>query len=119
MNLAFIKEKFSLIEDYWSPKIIGEMNGQLVKIAKVKGDFIWHDHAQEDELFYIVKGELTLSFRDKVETLKEGDLRIIPRSVEHKPSAEEEVWLMMIEPASTVNTGQAESELTVNTLDRI
>ncbi len=119
MNLLLIKEKFSSIKEYWTPKIIGEMNGQLVKIAKVKGDFVWHDHAHEDELFYIVKGELTLAFRDKVEILKEGDLRIIPRGIEHKPSAQEETWIMLIEPATTVNTGEIESELTLTELDRI
>lgn len=119
MEVINLKEKFSLFTDHWSPKIIGELNGQAVKIAKVEGEFVWHDHKNEDELFYILKGELILEFRDKTITLGEGDMTIIPRGVEHKPIAKEEVWLMLFEPMETKHTGDVVHELTKEKLDRI
>jgi len=119
MEVINLKEKFSLFSDHWSPKIIGELNGQAVKIAKVEGEFVWHDHKNEDELFYILKGELILEFRDKSITLREGDMTIIPRGVEHKPIAKEEVWLMLFEPMETKHTGDVVHELTKDKLDRI
>jgi len=119
MEVINLKEKFSLFSDHWSPKIIGELNGQAVKIAKVEGEFVWHDHKNEDELFYILKGELILEFRDKSITLREGDMTIIPRGVEHKPIAKEEVWLMLFEPMETKHTGDVVHELTKEKLDRI
>ena len=106
-------QKFSLFNDQWSPKIIGELNGQHVKLAKVQGEFVWHDHANEDELFYIVKGQLKIEFRDRTEVLNAGEMLIVPRGVEHKPIAEEEVWLMLFEPAETKHTGEVEDERTV------
>ncbi|HFA47739.1 MAG TPA: cupin domain-containing protein [Bacteroidetes bacterium] len=108
-----IKEKFKLFDDHWSPKVIGELNGQQVKIAKVKGEFVWHDHKGEDELFYIIKGTLKIAFRDKTVELKEGEMLIVPKGVEHKPVAEEEVWLMLLEPANIKHTGDVKHELTV------
>lgn len=114
-----IWEKFSLFEDRWSPKIIGELNGQEVKIAKVKGEFVWHDHAEEDELFFILKGKLALHFRDRVIELSEGEMIIVPRGVEHKPVAEEEVWVMLFEPANTKHTGDVKHHLTVENYQRI
>ena len=114
-----IQEKFSLFDDYWSPKIIGELNGQHLKLAKVKGEFIWHDHKNEDELFYIIKGTLKIEFRDKMLELQAGEMLIIPKGVEHKPIAEEEVWLLLFEPISTQHTGDVQHELTVKNYEVI
>ncbi len=119
MEVINIKEKFDLFNDHWHPRIIGELNGQAVKIAKVKGEFIWHDHIDEDELFYILKGQLIIEFRDKSITLNEGDMTIIPKGVEHKPIAHEEVWLMLFEPRNTKHTGEVEHELTKHDLEKI
>lgn len=114
-----LSEKFSLFNDHWSPKIIGELNNQQVKIAKVKGEFVWHDHKDEDELFLVVKGELQIEFRDKTVTLQEGEMIIVPRGVEHKPYAKEEVHLLLFEPKNIKHTGDVESELTVEKSDYI
>jgi mannose-6-phosphate isomerase-like protein (cupin superfamily) len=116
VNLA---EKFRLFSEHWSPKIVGELNGQHVKLAKLLGEFVWHAHADEDELFFVVKGSLKMEFRDRAEMVNENEFLIVPRGVEHRPVAEEEVWVMLFEPASTLNTGDADSELTKHTLDRI
>jgi mannose-6-phosphate isomerase-like protein (cupin superfamily) len=116
INLA---EKFALFSEYWSPKIVGELNGQHVKLAKFKGEFVWHQHEQEDEMFFIVEGTLTIEFRDKTVTLNKGEFMIVPKGVEHKPVAKNEVWVMLFEPAATLNTGNAESELTQHQLDRL
>lgn len=110
INLA---EKFSLFDEQWSPKIVAELNGQQVKLAKLEGPFVWHHHEDEDELFWIVKGRLKMELRDGDVMLDEGEMLVVPRGVEHRPVAEEEVWLMMFEPASTVNTGSAGGERTV------
>jgi len=106
------QEKFAEITEYWDPKIVAELNGQHVKIAKIKGAFIWHSHENEDELFYVVKGTLKIAFRDKIQTINEGEIIVVPKGVEHKPIAEEEVHIMMFEPIGTVNTGNIENELT-------
>jgi len=119
MQVINVKDKFNLFTEHWNPKIIGELNGQAVKIAKVKGEFIWHDHKEEDELFYILKGTLKIEFRDGIKVLNEGDMLIIPKGVEHKPIAEEEVWLMLFEPMQTKHTGEIDHELTVKNLDKI
>jgi len=113
--------KFELVNKYWTPMIIGELNGQMVKIAKLKGDFIWHDHKNEDELFYVVKGTLTIEFRDHTTVLNKGDMIIVPKGVEHKPSTpeNEEVWVMLFEPKETKHTGDVIHERTVTNLDRI
>lgn len=105
-------QKFSLFEDHWSPKVIGELNGQQVKIAKVKGEFVWHQHTNEDELFYVVKGKLVIRFRDKEEVIQTGEMLIVPRGVEHQPFAEEEVWLLLFEPVATKHTGEVKHKLT-------
>ncbi|WP_020403059.1 cupin domain-containing protein [Gracilimonas tropica] len=119
MLKANLKEKFELFDEYWTPKIIGELNDQFVKIAKLKGEFIWHDHEQEDELFYIVKGSLLLKFRDRNDVLlKEGELFIVPAGVDHLPIAEEECWVMLMEPKSTQHTGSAQTENTVSIEDQ-
>ncbi len=119
MKVINLIEKFSKFNDHWSPKIIGELNGQQVKLAKLKGEFVWHDHANEDELFLIIKGTLKIEFRGKTATLKEGEMIIVPRGVEHNPVAEEEVWALLFEPASTKHTGDVDHERTVKELDWI
>ena len=105
--------KFNLFTDHWSPKIIAELNGQAVKLAKVKGEFVWHDHKNEDELFFVVKGKLTIYFRDSEVVLTAGEMSVVPRGVEHKPVAEEETWLMLFEPIVTKHTGDVKHEITV------
>jgi mannose-6-phosphate isomerase-like protein (cupin superfamily) len=114
-----INQKLSLFTDYFSPKIVGELNGQHVKLVKLKGEFVWHKHDHEDELFYVLKGSFKMEFRDKTVVINENEFLIVPRGVEHKPVAEEEVAIMLFEPATTLNTGDAESELTKEVLDRI
>lgn len=112
MEKVNIADKLSMFDDHWSPRIIGKLNGQEVKIAKVKGEFVWHDHANEDEMFLILKGTLKLEFRDRTITLHEGEMLVIPKGVEHKPIAEDEVHLLLFEPASTKHTGEIEHQLT-------
>lgn len=119
MDVVNLNEKLAQFDDHWAPRVIGELNGQLVKIAKVQGEFVWHHHEAEDELFYVVKGELQLLFRDREVTLRPGEFCIVPRGVEHKPVAKEEVHLMLFEPASTLNTGNVQSDLTHDNLERI
>jgi len=117
VNLA---EKFASFRDHFNPRIAGELNGQQVKLVKFKGEFIWHHHDREDELFYVVKCSFDMLLRDKVLTVKAGDCVIIPRGVEHKPVAQEEVEIMLFEPATTLNTGnRTDSELTRENLREI
>ncbi len=116
INLA---EKFDLFHDHYHPRMIGTLNGQKVILAKLKGPFVWHSHANEDELFYVVKGWFNLEFRDKTVRVGEGEMIIVPRGVEHRPVAEEEVHVMLFEPLDTINTGDAVSELTRKEVDRI
>lgn len=108
-----IAQKFSLFDEYWHPKIAGELNDSYVKLAKIKGEFVWHHHEAEDELFLVVKGKLLIKLRDRDVWLEEGEFAIIPRGVEHMPVAEEEVHVLLLEPKSTVNTGNVEGERTV------
>ena len=114
-----LTEKFSLFNNHWEPKIVGELNEQYVKIAKLKGKFVWHHHENEDELFMVVKGSLIIKLRDADIKLKEGEFFIIPRGIEHMPVAEKEVHVLMFEPKGTVNTGNTESEKTINDLEII
>ena len=116
VNLA---EKFSLFTDYYNPRIIGELNNQHVKAVKLKGEFVWHKHDHEDELFLVVKGMLKMELRDKTIEINEGEFLIVPRAVEHKPVADEEVHIILFEPASTLNTGDVENEMTRATLEKI
>lgn len=116
INLA---RAFASIEEHWSPHIAGELNGQHVKLAKLKGEFVWHRHEDEDELFLVVKGAMTIRFRDHDLDLQEGEFCIVPRGVEHLPVAEEEVEVLLFEPVSTLNTGNVESERTVRRLREI
>jgi mannose-6-phosphate isomerase-like protein (cupin superfamily) len=112
VNLA---KKFDSFDERWSPKIVGELNGQCVKIVKVKGEFVWHHHDVEDEMFMVVKGRLTIKFRDRDVTLEEGEFLIVPHGVEHKPVAEEEAHVLLFEPQATLNTGNVRNERTVET----
>jgi mannose-6-phosphate isomerase-like protein (cupin superfamily) len=116
VNLA---QKFSTIVDLWSPKIIAELNGQTVKLAKLQGEFIWHHHDVEDELFLVVKGRLLIQFRDRDVWLEEGDLIVVPAGVEHKPVAEEEAHVLLFEPQTTLNTGNVQDERTITEVERI
>ena len=119
MDKINLIKKFELFSDHWSPKIVGELNGQQVKLSKFKGEFIWHKHEDEDELFLVVKGNFKMELRDKTIELNEGEILIVPKGVEHKPVAEEEVWVMLFEPASTLNTGNVIDEKTKRILETI
>lgn len=119
MNKINIKDKFNLIEKYWDPKIIGEVNDMHVKIAKVKGEFDWHLHEDEDEMFLVIEGQLLLKYHDREELLKKGEMAIVPKGVEHKPVADEETHILMIEQKGTLNTGNVRSEKTVDDLEWI
>jgi mannose-6-phosphate isomerase-like protein (cupin superfamily) len=114
-----LEQKLSLFSDHWSPKIVGELNGQHVKLAKLKGEFVWHKHDHEDELFFVIKGSFKMEYRDRTVVVNENEFLIVPKGVEHRPVADEEVSIMLFEPASTLNTGDAKSELTKHDLDRI
>ena len=110
INLA---DKFNLFQEPWHPKIVGELNDSYVKLAKLKGEFVWHHHDNEDELFLVIKGTLVIKLRDQELTIREGEFVIIPKGVEHLPVAEEEVQVLLLEPKSTLNTGNVQNERTV------
>jgi mannose-6-phosphate isomerase-like protein (cupin superfamily) len=116
MEKVNISQKLSLFTDHWSPRIVGELNGQHVKLVKLKGEFVWHKHDDEDELFYVLKGVLTMEYRDKTITVNENEFLIVPKGVEHRPVAAEEVAVMLFEPATTLNTGDAISDFTKHEL---
>ena len=108
-----VTQKFELFSEYWHPKIVGELNDAYVKLAKLKGEFVWHQHEREDELFWVIKGTLVIKLRDQVLTVRPGQFVIIPKGVEHLPVAAEEVQVVLLEPKTTVNTGGTENERTV------
>lgn len=114
-----IKNKLSLFADYWNPRVAGELNGQQVKLVKFKGEFVWHKHDEEDELFYVLEGEFNMEFRDKTVTIAENEFIIVPKGVEHRPVAAQEVAVMLFEPATTLNTGDKRNELTRDTPESI
>jgi mannose-6-phosphate isomerase-like protein (cupin superfamily) len=114
-----IREKLNLFTDHWSPKILGELNGQQVKAVKLRGEFVWHHHEHEDELFLVIKGTLKMEFRDRTAEIGEGEFIIVPRGVEHRPVAENEVEILLFEPASTLNTGNVVNERTKKELEKI
>lgn len=117
VNLA---EKFARFDDAWNPRIVAELNGQQVKVARFRGEFVWHRHEHEDELFWVIRGQLRLRFRDRDVLVGEGEFQVVPRGVEHLPVAEtEEVWVVLFEPASTLNTGELRDERTRETLERL
>jgi mannose-6-phosphate isomerase-like protein (cupin superfamily) len=117
MDKINLIEKFKMISDYWDPKIAGELNGQQVKLAKFKGPFIWHKHDEEDEFFMVIEGSFNMELRDKTITLNPGEFIIIPKGTEHRPVAENEALVMMFEPASTLNTGDQQNDMTIDKLD--
>ena len=114
-----IEDKFALFDERWKPKIVGELNGQYVKLVRFLGEFVWHHHDEEDELFLVVKGRFRMEFRDRNVWIEEGEFIVVPRGVEHQPVAEEEACVLLFEPASTLNTGNVRGERTVAELDRI
>ena len=119
VNKVNLQSKLKTFNEYWTPKIVGELNNQFVKIAKFKGEFVMHKHEQEDELFYVIDGKLFIELKDRILELDPGEFVIIPKGMEHKPYAPEEVSVMLFEPASTLNTGNTENELTISKLDKI
>ena len=114
-----LNEKLALFSDYWNPRIVGELNGQQVRLVKFKGEFVWHKHDNEDEMFYVLKGKFKMELRDKAIELHEHEFIVVPRGVEHRPVADDEVSVMLFEPATTVNTGNTKGELTRGTLEKI
>jgi mannose-6-phosphate isomerase-like protein (cupin superfamily) len=119
MNKVNITDKFQHIHQYWKPHIAAELNGELVKLVKFKGEFIWHHHDNEDEMFLVVKGRFRMEFRDRHVGLEEGEFIVVPRGVEHRPVAEKECWIVLFEPSSTLNTGNVENEMTLHELERV
>jgi mannose-6-phosphate isomerase-like protein (cupin superfamily) len=119
MDKVNLKEKFALFDEQWSPKVVGELNGQYVKLVKFQGEFVWHKHDHEDELFLVVEGRFRMKFRDRYVWLEEGEFLIVPRGVEHRPIADEEAQVLLFEPATTLNTGDVRNERTINELERI
>lgn len=114
MEKVNIAQKFTLFQEHWSPKIVGQLNDSHVKLAKLKGEFVWHHHENEDEMFLVIKGRLLIKFRERDIWLKEGEFVIIPKGVEHLPVAPEEVHVMLLEPKTTLNTGNVQNEHTVD-----
>lgn len=119
MTSVNLSEKFAQIPDLWNPRIVGELNGQHVKLVKIKGEFVWHHHDVEDELFLVLRGRLDMHLNDRVVPIREGEFYIVPRGVEHKPVAPEETHILLFEPASTLNTGNVRNERTREKLDRL
>jgi mannose-6-phosphate isomerase-like protein (cupin superfamily) len=119
MNKINIKDKLSLFHDYWNPRIVAELNGQHVKLAKLQGEFIWHKHDNEDEMFLVIEGQLKMEFRDKTITINENEFIVVPRGVEHRPIADKEVSIMLFEPSTTINTGDTKDNLTRENLESI
>ena len=119
MEKVNIREKFSLFNDYWNPRIVGELNQQQVKLVKFLGPFVWHHHEAEDEMFLVVKGRFRMEFRDQHVWLEEGEFVIVPHGIEHRPVAETEVHVLLFEPCTTLNTGNVQNEMTASTLESI
>ena len=119
INKVNLKSKFDLINNFWSPKIVGELNGQHVKIAKFKGEFVMHNHQDEDELFFVINGTLYIELKSKVLELKSGEFIIIPKGVDHKPYSKNEVSVLLFEPKSTLNTGNVNNEFTISNIKKI
>lgn len=119
MEKVNIKQKLSLFTDYWNPRIVGALNGQHVKLVKFQGEFVWHKHDNEDEMFFVISGWFKMEFRDRTVVLNENDFLIVPRGIEHRPVAEQEVSVMLFEPVATLNTDDIENGLTKRNLEKI
>jgi mannose-6-phosphate isomerase-like protein (cupin superfamily) len=119
MEKVNLREKFALFSDRWSPKVVGELNGHHVKLVKLLGEFVWHKHDHEDELFLVVSGRFRMEFRDRQVWLEEGEFLVVPRGVEHRPVAGDEAQVLLFEPATTLNTGDVRDERTVEVPERI
>jgi len=119
MEKINVAEKFSMFKEQWSPKIVGELNGQMVKLVKFKGFFVWHHHDHEDELVFVVKGSFDMEFENKTVTIKEGEFIIVPRGTQHRPNAHDECEVMLFEPGTTLNTGNVENERTLKKLQHL
>lgn len=119
MEKVNLNEKLALFSEHWQPKVVGELNGQAVKLVKFRGEFVWHHHEAEDELFLVLRGRFRMEFRDRHVWLEEGELIIVPRGVEHRPVAEDEVAVMLFEPAGTLNTGNVRGALTAEVLEHL
>ena len=119
MDKVNIDEKLSLFSEYWDPKIVGELNGQLVKLVKFKNEFVWHKHDNEDEMFYVLKGKFNMEYRDRTVEINENEFVIVPKGVEHRPVAPEEVSIMLFEPKTILNTGDTRNEFTKDKLAKI
>ncbi len=119
MEKVNLQQKLSSFSDYWNPRVVGELNNQHIKLVKFKGEFVWHKHDHEDEMFMVIKGKFRIEFRDKTIELNEGEFIIVPKGIEHKPVADEEVEVMLFEPMTTLNTGNTKGELTRENLEKI
>lgn len=119
MDKVNLEQAFTTFSDHWNPRIAADLNDQQIKLAKLKGEFVWHSHEQEDEMFLVVRGQLTLRLRDREIQLAPGELFVVPRGVEHQPVAEDEVWVVLFEPATTLHTGSVRSALTRDRLQRL
>jgi mannose-6-phosphate isomerase-like protein (cupin superfamily) len=119
MEKVNLNQKLQHFQEHWKPKIVGELNGQMVKLVKFQGPFVWHHHEQEDEMFLVIKGRFRMEFRDRQVWLEEGEFLIVPKGVEHRPVADEEAHVLLFEPASVLNTGNVTNERTVQILERI
>lgn len=119
MSVINIQEKFALFSDHWSPKKVGELNGQQILLAKIKGEFVFHQHDDEDELFMVIKGSLDIELKDEIVSLQEGEFYIVPKGVAHKPIAKEEVYLLLFEPLTTKHTGDIIADITLETYESI
>lgn len=119
MNKVNLRQKLALFCEHWSPKVVGELNGQMVKLVKFTGEFVWHHHDHEDEMFLVVAGRFRMDFRDRSEWIEEGEFIVVPRGIEHRPVAEEEAHVLLFEPATTLNTGNVENERTLKELQSL
>jgi mannose-6-phosphate isomerase-like protein (cupin superfamily) len=119
MEKVSLTEKFALISGFWDPKIVGELNGQEVKAVRIKGEFVWHSHQDVDEMFLVIQGVLKMNLRDKVVTVHENEFLVVPKGVEHKPESPDEAWILLFEPAATLNTGNVINEFTRHNVEKI
>jgi mannose-6-phosphate isomerase-like protein (cupin superfamily) len=119
MTKVNVREKLGLFSDHWNPRVVAELNSQHVKLVKFKGEFVWHQHAAEDEMFFVIRGQFRMEFRDRIVDLSEGEFLVVPRGIEHRPVADDEVEVMLFEPAQIKHTGEVKSNLTVHEFERI